>query len=40
MENIGETLKANISNNIHNKTIVKEMLAVLNDGGFICEETP
>lgn len=35
---IENTLKNNIPNNIHNKTIVKEMLAVLEASGIICEK--
>lgn len=37
VEDIKETLINNIPNNVHNSTIVKEMLAVLEASGIICE---
>ena len=39
IENLKETVKSNIPNNIHNSTIVKEMLAVIDESGIMCGET-
>ena len=38
IEKIKETVKSNVPNNIHNSTIVKEMLAVVEESGILCGE--
>lgn len=38
LEKLEKTLKDNIPNNIHNATIVKEMLAVIDESGIMCGE--
>lgn len=38
LENIKEKVKSNVPNNIHNATIVKEMLAAIDESGIMCGE--